>query len=181
MNINIVQNGVNLLEKNLNTSKGKNVISSSFLIDHILTSSSEKVVHAGIIETSLSDHQLIFCTREIKRAKPNKHHYLKFRSMKNFSTEIYEEALGKLTFPDYENVGSVNNPYSDLTSKIFDVVNKVEPTKTIRVKNNTNKWFDREIAEKIAARDKLFRKFKKSKLYVDKILYKEVRNISYKL
>ena len=80
-----------------------------------------------------------------------------------------------------KNVGSVNNPYSDLTSKIFDVVNKVEPTKTIRVKNNTNKWFDREIAEKIAARDKLFRKFKKSKLYVDKILYKEVRNISYKL
>ena len=28
MNINIVQNGVNLLEKILNTSKGKNVISS---------------------------------------------------------------------------------------------------------------------------------------------------------
>ena len=116
MNINILQNGVNLLEKNLSTSKGKNVISSdvksyielwatlglkqlikaptritsssSFLIDHILTSSSEKVVQAGIFETSLSDHQLIFCTRKIKRAKPNKHHYLKFRFMKNFSTEI---------------------------------------------------------------------------------------------
>ena len=116
MNINILQNGVNLLEKNSNTSKGKTVISSdvksyiefcstlglkqlikaptritsstSTLIDHILTSSSEKVVQASIIETSLSDHQLIFCTRKIKRAKPNKHHYLKFRFMKNFSTEI---------------------------------------------------------------------------------------------
>ena len=39
--------------------------------------------------------------------------------MKNFSTEIYEEAMGKLTFPDYENFGCVNKAYSDLTSKFF--------------------------------------------------------------
>ena len=87
MNINILQNGVNLLEKNENTSKGKIVISSdikkyfefcstlilkrlirvpirvtfstSILIEYILTSSSEKL--------SLSDHQRIFCTRKIER------------------------------------------------------------------------------------------------------------------
>ena len=113
MNINILQNGVNLLgKKNINTSKGKNIISSdvknyiefcstmglkqlikvltrttpntSSLIDHILTSSSEKIVQASIVETSLSDHQLIFCTRKIKREKPNKHNDLTFLSMKNF-------------------------------------------------------------------------------------------------
>ena len=95
--VNILQNVVNLLEKNVNTSKGKIVISSdvknyiefcsalglkqlikvparitsntSILIDHILTSSTEKVAQAGITETFLSDHQLIFCTRKIKRAK----------------------------------------------------------------------------------------------------------------
>ena len=80
----------------------------STLNDHILTSSSEKVVQVGIIETSLSNHQFIICTRKIQRAKPKKHNYLTFRSMKNFSTEIYEEALGKLTFPDYENFQSKN-------------------------------------------------------------------------
>ena len=75
---------------------------------------------------------------------------------------FYDETLGKLTFPDYENFGCVNKADSDLTSKMFDVVNKVAPTKIIRVKNNTNEWFDGEIAEKIAARDKLFRKYKKN-------------------
>ena len=50
------------------------------------------------------------------------------------------------------------------------------PTKTIRVRNNTNEWFDGKIAEKIAAQDKLLRKFKKSKLRLDEILYKEARN-----
>ena len=145
MNINILQNGVNLLEKNVNTSKRKIVISSdvknyiefcstlelkqriqiftkitsniSTFIDHILRSSSEKVVQAGIIGTYLSGHQLIFCTRKIKRAKPNKHNYTTFCSTKNFSTEIYEAALGKLIFPDYENFSCVNEGCSDLTSK----------------------------------------------------------------
>ena len=123
------------------------------LIGHISTSSSEKVVQAGIIETSLSDHQLIFCTSKNKRAKLNKHNYLTFCSMKNFSAEIFEEALGKLTFLDYENFCCVNEAYSDLIPKNFYVVDKMAPTKTIRVKNNT-------------------------KLCVDKILYKEARNMS---
>ena len=116
MNINILENGVNLLEKNVDTFKWEIVISSyvknyiefcstvglkqlvkvlariksntSTLINHILTSSSEKIVQAGIIETSLSDHQLTFWTRKFKRAKPNKHNYLAVRSMKNFPTKI---------------------------------------------------------------------------------------------
>ena len=79
-------------------------------------------------------------------------------------------------FKDYETFGCVNKAYSDLTSKSFDLVNKVAPTKSIRVKNKTNEWFDGGIAEKIATRDKLFRKFKKSKLSVDEILHKEARN-----
>ena len=43
-----------------------------------------------------------------------------------------------------------NKAYSDLISIFFfDVVNKVVPTKTIRIKNNTNEWLDGDIAEKI--------------------------------
>ena len=76
--------------------------------------------------------------------------------MKNFSTKIYEKALVKLRFPDCENFSCVNEAYSDLTSKIFDIVNKVTPTKTIQIKNNKNKWFDGETAGKITVRDKLF-------------------------
>ena len=66
---------------------------------------------------------------------------------------------GKLTFWDYENFDCANKAYSDLTSKIFDVVNTEPPAKTIRVKNSTNEWLDGETAEKVAARDELFRKF----------------------
>ena len=39
--------------------------------------------------------------------------------------------------------------------------------KQTRIKDNSQEWFDRQIAEKIAIRDKNLKKFKKSKLHVD--------------
>ena len=40
---------------------------------------------------------------------------------------------------------------------------------------NTQERFDGEVAEKISVRDKLFKKFKKSKLHIDKEIYKIAR------
>ena len=44
--------------------------------------------------------------------------------------------------------------------------------KEIRVKNNNQEWFDGEILDLIISRDKLFKKFKKSRLPIDEIRYK---------
>ena len=57
------------------------------------------------------------------------------------------------------------------------MVNTLAPLKTARVKNNTSKWFDGEIADKIHTRDKLYRRFKLTKLHVDEKIYKEARNV----
>ena len=62
--------------------------------------------------------------------------------------------------------------YSDLVNKITQVINNLAPYKTIRVKNQSNEWFDGELAD----RDKLFKKFKKSKLHIDELIYKEAKN-----
>ena len=47
---------------------------------------------------------------------------------------------------------------------------------TVRVKNNTREWFDGEIADKMHTRDKLYKRFKLTKLYADEEIYKEARN-----
>ena len=57
----------------------------------------------------------------------------------------------------------------------MEVVNEIAPSKEIRIKNNTQEWFHREIAELIYAREKLFLKFKKSKLHIDEENYKKVK------
>ena len=55
---------------------------SSSLIDHILTNAEDKISGSGIIDTSLSDHQLIFCTRKIIKTKCYTHKDIQCRSFK---------------------------------------------------------------------------------------------------
>ena len=43
------------------------------------------------------------------------------------------------------------------------VINEIVPTKEMKMKNNTQYWFDREVGDLIQAREKLFLRFKKSK------------------
>ena len=43
-------------------------------------------------------------------------------------------------------------------------------------KCNSHEWFDGDVLESIALRDKLFKKFKCSKLNVDKEIYNKARN-----
>ena len=49
----------------------------------------------------------------------------------------------------------------------------VAPCKATRVKGYTQNWFDEEVLEKLRSRDKLFTPFKKSRLHIDKELYKK--------
>ena len=56
------------------------------------------------------------------------------------------------------------------------VINEIAPSKEIRIKNNNEDWFVREVADLIHVREKLFLKFKKSKLYIDEEIYKKIMN-----
>ena len=60
---------------------------TSNLLDHILTNSTDKISQSGIINVGISDHQLIFCTRKIVKAKTGEKKFIKIRSLKNYSKE----------------------------------------------------------------------------------------------
>ena len=69
---------------------------NSSLIDHILTNSTEKIFQSGIIDCGMLDHQLIFCTRKVKRAKFNKHNNVFLRSLKHYTVNVFVEELQKV-------------------------------------------------------------------------------------
>ena len=121
----------------------------------------------------MSDHQLIFCKRKISRIKTGgvrKH--LNFRSLKNNTTDYDKEALKQVDFSYYETFGDVNEAYFNLSQKLMTVIDKIVPYKSKQVKVNTQKWFDGDVLEKLNLRNKLFKKLKKSRLRIDKKLYK---------
>ena len=144
---------------------------SSSLIDHILTNFSDRISQSGIVDTGISDHQLIFCTRKITKIKVNGHRQIAFRSLENYSEKSFVQELEKINFPDYEVFYDIDAAYNDFFSKLSKVINKMAPEKTKRVKSDTQEWFDGEIVGAMYERDKLLKKFKASKLHVDKINY----------
>ena len=146
------------------------------IFPHILTNAKEKVTQSGIIDLGLSDHQLIFCTRKITKTKTGTTKFINFRSMKNYTKDLLNEKLQSANFPDYKNFQDASLAYSDFIGKLTGIINSIALMKQSKVKNNSQEWFDGEISEKIIIRDKLFKKFKKSKLHVDKDLFKEARN-----
>ena len=80
-----------------------------------------------------------------------------------------------LNFPNYQNYNKINEAYNDFIQKTMSVIDKVQPIKERWVKQNSEEWFDGEIANEIKNHDKLFKKFKKSKLHIEKYIYNAAR------
>ena len=134
-----------------------------------------RVSQQSVNDVGFSDHQIIYCTRKISRIKRCTQKQSRCCSLKNYSADIYEEALGRVDFPNYHNFENINDAYSNFIQKVMGVIDLVAPIKSRRIKQNSQEWFDGQVAERISVRDRLFKKFKKSKLHINKEIYKITR------
>ena len=98
------------------------------------------------------------------------HNQIQVQSLKNYTLELLKEEL-KINFPDYNIFSNVNMAYLDLVEKILSVVNKIAPFRDLRIKSNTQDWFDGEVTEAIKSREKPLKHFKSAKLHIDEELY----------
>ena len=73
-----------------------------------------------------------------------------------------------MKFPNYEYFININEAYSNFIQKLTSVIDE-----TKRVKDNFKEWFDSVVSEEINNRDKLFKRFKKSRLPLDQENYKK--------
>ena len=154
--------------KQLITSPTRVTDNSLSLLDHVLTNSTDRISQSGVVDTGLSDHQLIYCTRKVNQTKFNTHKYIRTRSLKNYSQSSYLEKLNEIIFPNYSKFKDINDAYSGFIGKVTSVIDQIASMKEIRVKkNNSQDWFDAEIHEEIETRDKLLAKFKKSRKSTD--------------
>ena len=85
--------------------------------------------------------------------------------------------MERASFPNYDNFHNPDITYNNFINRLDCVVNAVVPFKTVSVKNNTSEWFDGRVSNKIHTRDKLYKRFKLTKLHVDEKIYEEAQNI----
>ena len=77
-----------------------------------MTNTNEKITQRRLINIGLSDHQILFCSRKIKKEKVGSHKQISFRSFKSYSIDEYEKALGKVTFSNCDRCHNINKAYN---------------------------------------------------------------------
>ena len=60
---------------------------------------------------------MIYCIRKILKTKYNKHKEPTFRSLRNYSIDIYKQTLERASFPNYDNF---HNPNIHITTLSTD-------------------------------------------------------------
>ena len=81
-------------------------------------------------------------------------------------------------FANYSEFDDINNAFVDFSDKLMQTVDGIAPYREFRVKGHTEDWLDGEIMERIQNRDKLLKKYKKSKLEVDHQIYREAKFVA---
>ena len=132
------------------------------------TNSPDKVSQSGVIDISLSDHDLIYCTRKTSLPKSHQHSEILVGSMKRHSAENFLEILREIVFPNCLTFTCTNDAYSDFIYRFVGAINFKASSKKVRVKASSKPSFDDEITLAIQRRDKLYKKFKHSGLETDK-------------
>ena len=77
---------------------------------------------------------MVYCTRKISSAKYNKYKEITFRSLKNYSVDVYKEALEKVLIPNYDSFDNLDLAYSDFVSNLESVIYVAAPVKIVRIK-----------------------------------------------
>ena len=101
--------------------------------------------------------------------------------LRNYTPGLLVEELKNINFPNYNIFSDGNVAYSDLVEKLLRIIDKTAPFKDLRIKNNTQDWFDEEVAESIKLREKRLKKFKLTKLHIDEELYNEAKYLTQNL
>ena len=67
-------------------------LTTSSLLDHVVTNTPEKISHSGVVHTGISDHSLIYAIRKIRHFQKNDD-FVKIRNMKNFNENNFVNEL----------------------------------------------------------------------------------------
>ena len=133
-------------------------MTTSSLIDHIVTKTPEKISDSGVIHTGISDHSLVFAIRKIS-VIDKQENILEIRNMKNFNEEKFIEDLLKQPWEHIYFSAEDPNAMWDIWKKIFlDVLDKHAPLQHKKIRSKKAPWITNDIKNLMNTRDRFKRK-----------------------
>ena len=152
-------------------------MTTSSLIDHIVTNTPGKISDSGVIHTGISDHSLVFAIRKISILKKDEHS-IEIRNMKNFNENKFISELMRQHWEYIYYCAEDPNAMWEIWKSIFlEVLDKHAPLQHKKLRSKKwIPWITSSIKEVINKRDKLKRKATFTSLEQDWLNYKISRN-----
>ena len=154
---------------------------SETCIDLIFTTDVDLISNSGVIHSTISDHFIIFCTRKVTKQLINEHNNVKFRSMKQYNKDDFQQSLLSADWSPVLTCDIVTEAWDYFSSIFMSCVNNIAPVKECRLKQRTQPWMTSDILDHIKQRDKAFYNYRKNKSDETFSLFSRIRNETQKL
>ncbi|KAK0145188.1 hypothetical protein N1851_015920 [Merluccius polli] len=145
------------------------------LLDLFLTNAAHKFSAVGVFPNDLSDHCAIACVRNTRMPKMKGIIILR-RCFKHFSEQAFLHDLTAVSWHLISAIPTINEAADFLHLKLLKVINQHAPLRKIRIKNRSNPWFSRELADALLARNKQWALARRSAASTDWLLFRILRN-----
>ena len=100
---------------------------------------------------------MIYCTRKVQRPLFNGHNSVSMRSLKHYSKDRLIEELTKADWEPIFSCKDVCLAWASFKGIFTKVIDKVAPTKVVRIKQRTEPWMNIEILSLIRERNNAFK------------------------
>ena len=149
---------------------------SKSLIDVCIVDSESPVVSSGTLGFGFSDHLICYSVFNWKSVPaPTKTSSLS-RSYKSFSPSQFQSNLDVVPWSLLEIFDDPDDKLNAYDLLLKDVVDKCAPLVKKKQRKNASPWITEDLRKKMLYRNRLYRKFLKSRLQSDLVTYRNFRN-----
>ena len=138
--------------KQIVTSKTRVTDTSATLIDVILTSKPERHTITDVLETTFSDHFMVYTVYEIEIKMKQKHKVTTFKDYKHFDCDAFLNDLGQCRVLNAVT-DDLQNLWATFKCNFLQISERHAPVKQRRLKNRFNPWVSTEIVRTMYDRD----------------------------
>lgn len=158
------------------TQPTRTTLTTTSLLDLIITSDSSLIKNSGVIDCHLSDHDLPFCDVFSKAVvHPVTHSY---RNLNSIELNSFNFDLENIPFQQIVHMPDINDKINFLNSQVIALFNKHAPVKTRQFVKPSTPWITDNLKFLISLRNKAKAKFKQTKLMRHWEYYKTLRNLT---
>lgn len=147
------------------------------LIDHILTTDTNPVLHSGVIQSEISDHDIIFVDINVGKP-PRSPLFVSYRDFKDVDMHLFLHHLENSPLDDIYYTSNINEKVAIFNTIITSLINAHTCLKMRRITKPNNPWLTDNIKLLMSIRDDAKTKFKVTGNSADWDYYKQLRNFT---